>query len=138
MLPKRAEKRGGWTCDHTLFEILALLDLDYCARGPRCAGRRGATPAAPWQADGGDMPTPSGDSTATTRLGAQQKGHTTGRKYDLQMKRTELEQLGQYDCIVIVTDHSDYDYKQIVGQAKLVVDTRNATKGIDSPKVVRC
>jgi UDP-N-acetyl-D-glucosamine dehydrogenase len=61
-----------------------------------------------------------------------------GRKYDLQMKRTELEQLGQYDCIVIVTDHSDYDYKQIVGQAKLVVDTRNATKGIDSPKVVRC
>ena len=35
-----------------------------------------------------------------------------GRKYDLQMKRTELEQLGQYDCVVIVTDHSDYDYRQ--------------------------
>jgi UDP-N-acetyl-D-glucosamine dehydrogenase len=61
-----------------------------------------------------------------------------GRKYDLQMKRTELDQLGQYDCIVIVTDHSDYDYKKIVGEAQLVVDTRNATKGIDSPKVVRC
>jgi len=61
-----------------------------------------------------------------------------GRKYDLQMKRTELEKLGQYDCIVIVTDHSDYDYKKIVGEAQLVVDTRNATKGIDSPKVVRC
>jgi UDP-N-acetyl-D-glucosamine dehydrogenase len=61
-----------------------------------------------------------------------------GRKYDLQMKRTELEQLGQYDCVVIVTDHSDYDYKKIVGEANLVVDTRNATKGIDSPKVVRC
>jgi UDP-N-acetyl-D-glucosamine dehydrogenase len=61
-----------------------------------------------------------------------------GRKYDLQMKRAELEQLGQYDCIVIVTDHSDYDYRHIVGQAQLVVDTRNATKGIDSPKVVRC
>jgi UDP-N-acetyl-D-glucosamine dehydrogenase len=61
-----------------------------------------------------------------------------GRKYDLQMKRTELEQLGQYDCIVIVTDHSDYDFKKIVGEAQLVVDTRNATKGIDSPKVVRC
>jgi UDP-N-acetyl-D-glucosamine dehydrogenase len=61
-----------------------------------------------------------------------------GRKYDLQMKRTELDQLGQYDCIVIVTDHSDYDYKKIVGEAKLVVDTRNATKGIESPKVVRC
>jgi UDP-N-acetyl-D-glucosamine dehydrogenase len=61
-----------------------------------------------------------------------------GRKYDLQMKRTELEKLGQYDCIVIVTDHSDYDYKKIVSEAQLVVDTRNATKGIDSPKVVRC
>ncbi len=61
-----------------------------------------------------------------------------GRKYDLQMKRTELDKLEQYDCIVIVTDHSDYDYKKIVGQAQLVVDTRNATKGIESPKVVRC
>ncbi|HWY22689.1 MAG TPA: nucleotide sugar dehydrogenase [Candidatus Acidoferrum sp.] len=61
-----------------------------------------------------------------------------GRKYDLQMKRTELEKLGQYDCIVIVTDHSDYDYQKIVSEAQLVVDTRNATKGIDSPKVVRC
>jgi UDP-N-acetyl-D-glucosamine dehydrogenase len=61
-----------------------------------------------------------------------------GRKYDLQMKRSELDQLGQYDCVVIVTDHSDYDYKKIVGEAQLVVDTRNATKGITSPKVVRC
>ena len=61
-----------------------------------------------------------------------------GRKYDLQMKRTELGELGQYDCIVIVTDHSDYDYGKIVREAQLVVDTRNATKGIDSPKVVRC
>ena len=61
-----------------------------------------------------------------------------GRKYDLQMKRAELDKLGEYDCIVIITDHSDYDYKKIVGEAQLVVDTRNATKGIDSPKVVRC
>ncbi len=61
-----------------------------------------------------------------------------GRKYDLQMKRAELDQLDQYDCIVIVTDHSDYDYRRIVDEAQLVVDTRNATKGIDSPKVVRC
>ena len=61
-----------------------------------------------------------------------------GRKYDLQMKRTELDKLAHYDCVVIVTDHSDYDYKKIVSQAQLVVDTRNATKGIESPKVVRC
>jgi UDP-N-acetyl-D-glucosamine dehydrogenase len=61
-----------------------------------------------------------------------------GRKYDLQMKNTPLDNLGQYDCVLIVTDHSDYDYKGIVRDAKLVVDTRNATKGIDSPKIVRC
>jgi UDP-N-acetyl-D-glucosamine dehydrogenase len=61
-----------------------------------------------------------------------------GRKYDLQMKRTELENLGQYDCVLIVTDHSDYDYRRIVADAQLVVDTRNATKGIHSPKIVPC
>src|ERR1700761_3593871 len=61
-----------------------------------------------------------------------------GRKYDLQMKRAELDQLGQYDCVVIVTDHSDYDYKRIVRESQLVVDTRNATRGIASPKIVRC
>jgi len=54
------------------------------------------------------------------------------------MKRSALENLGDYDCVVIVTDHSDYDYARIVGEARLVVDTRNATKGIKSPKVVRC
>ena len=61
-----------------------------------------------------------------------------GRKYDLQMKRADLDKLGEYDCVVIVTDHSDYDYRRIVREAQLVVDTRNATKAIDSPKVVHC
>jgi len=61
-----------------------------------------------------------------------------GRKYDLQMTRAELKNLDQYDCVVIVTDHSDYDYANIVKEAKLVVDTRNATSGIKSDKVVRC
>jgi UDP-N-acetyl-D-glucosamine dehydrogenase len=61
-----------------------------------------------------------------------------GRKYDLQMTCTPLDNLGQYDCALIVTDHSEYDYKRIVRESQLVVDTRNATKGIDSPKIVRC
>ena len=61
-----------------------------------------------------------------------------GRKYDLQMKRSELKDLGQYDCVLIVTDHSDYDYKHIVQEAQLVVDSRNATRGIQSPKIMRC
>ena len=61
-----------------------------------------------------------------------------GRKYDLQMTCAPLDNLGQYDCVLIVTDHSDYDYQQIVKESKLVVDTRNATKGIKSDKIVRC
>jgi UDP-N-acetyl-D-glucosamine dehydrogenase len=61
-----------------------------------------------------------------------------GRKYNLEMKNTPLKNLGQYDCVVIVTDHSSYDYPQIVAEANLVVDTRNATKGIQSAKIVRC
>ena len=61
-----------------------------------------------------------------------------GRKYDLQMTRAELQDLAQYDCVVIVTDHSDYDYQRIVREAQLVVDTRNATRGIKSDKIVPC
>jgi UDP-N-acetyl-D-glucosamine dehydrogenase len=61
-----------------------------------------------------------------------------GRHYDLQMTNTPLENLGQYDCVLIVTDHTEYDYKKIVNEAQLVVDSRNATKGIKSPKIVLC
>ncbi len=61
-----------------------------------------------------------------------------GRKYDLQMKCTPLKDLAQYDCVLIVTDHSDYDYERIVRESNLVVDTRNATRGIKSPKIVPC
>jgi UDP-N-acetyl-D-glucosamine dehydrogenase len=61
-----------------------------------------------------------------------------GRRYDLQMQCVPLEGIGQYDCVVILTDHSDYDYRSIVDQAQLVVDTRNATAGISSATIVRC
>jgi UDP-N-acetyl-D-glucosamine dehydrogenase len=61
-----------------------------------------------------------------------------GRHYDLNMISTPLTNLGEYDAVVIVTDHSSYDYKGIVERSQLVVDTRNATKGIESLKIVRC
>jgi UDP-N-acetyl-D-glucosamine dehydrogenase len=61
-----------------------------------------------------------------------------GRKYDLQMQCVPLEQIDRYDCVVILTDHSIYDYQKIVDEAQLVVDTRNATSGIFSEKIVRC
>ena len=63
-------------------------------------------------------------------------GH--GRKYKLEMQNTPLEDLHRFDVVVIVTDHSSYDYKWIVQNSQLVIDTRNATRGIVSDKVVRC
>jgi UDP-N-acetyl-D-glucosamine dehydrogenase len=61
-----------------------------------------------------------------------------GRHYNLNMTCTPLTHLEQYDCVLIVTDHSDYDYEEIVRTSQLVVDSRNATKGIVSDKIVRC
>ena len=61
-----------------------------------------------------------------------------GRKYALNMTCTPLDKIPEFDCVVIVTDHSQYDYAEIVSKAKLVVDTRNATKGIDAANIVRC
>lgn len=45
----------------------------------------------------------------------------------------------QADCVVIVTNHSSYDYTAILDAARLVIDTRNALKadGKNNPKVVR-
>lgn len=61
-----------------------------------------------------------------------------GRKYALNMTSTPLQNLRDYDCVVIVTDHSDYDYARIVREARILIDTRNATRGISSPNIVRC
>jgi len=41
------------------------------------------------------------------------------------------------DCVVIITDHSNVDYAAVVNDAKLIVDTRNALRGIASQKIVR-
>jgi len=54
------------------------------------------------------------------------------RRYDLGMKSVTLteKRLGSYDCVVIATDHSCYDYESIVKNAEMIVDTRNAAKGV--------
>jgi UDP-N-acetyl-D-glucosamine dehydrogenase len=62
------------------------------------------------------------------------------RRYPhLAMKRVELTEatLKQYDCAVVITNHSVYDYTWIVKNSKLVVDTRNATAHIKNSKIVK-
>ena len=41
-----------------------------------------------------------------------------GRHYDLNMTNTPLENLAQYDAVLIVTDHTSYDYRAIVEQSQ--------------------
>ena len=50
-----------------------------------------------------------------------------------------METIRQADCVVIVTNHSSYDYAAILAEARLIIDTRNALKaaGKNNPKVVR-
>ena len=65
------------------------------------------------------------------------------RHYDFShMKSVDLtpENLAGYDCVLIATDHTKYDYDAIVKNSKLVVDTRNATRNVkqQGDKVVHC
>lgn len=58
------------------------------------------------------------------------------REHDLKMKSVPLTpaQLKRYDCVLIATDHSVYDYDMIVRNAKIVVDTRNACANVKGVK----
>ncbi|MFA6980746.1 MAG: nucleotide sugar dehydrogenase [Ignavibacteriaceae bacterium] len=63
------------------------------------------------------------------------------RKYDYDMESIQLteENLQKYDVLLLSTDHSNYDYKFIASNAKLIVDTRNAfaRNGIVNEKIVK-
>ena len=52
-------------------------------------------------------------------------------QYVLEMRSVELDQaLACADAVVIVTDHDAVDYERVVRASKLVIDTRNATRGV--------
>src|SRR5918998_659973 len=55
--------------------------------------------------------------------------HTEGGGSPLQSVALTDEELRSADCVVIVTDHSQIDYKRVTSLAPLVVDTRNALNG---------
>ncbi|MGH9733106.1 MAG: nucleotide sugar dehydrogenase [Candidatus Acidiferrales bacterium] len=65
------------------------------------------------------------------------------RHYDFShMRSVDLtpDKLGSYDCVLIATDHTSYDYEAIVRHAKLVADSRNATRNVKQgkEKIVHC
>ena len=61
-----------------------------------------------------------------------------GRKYKLEMYNTPLENLERFDAVVIVTDHSSYDYKWIVENSTTGGGYTQRHQGINSPKIVHC
>ena len=61
------------------------------------------------------------------------------RKYELNLHSVDIEKTedDEYDAVVIITDHSDVDYRYLVDKGRIVIDTRNALKqkGIKSEKI---
>jgi UDP-N-acetyl-D-glucosamine dehydrogenase len=65
------------------------------------------------------------------------------RHYDFSNMRSvdiSAERLASYDCVLIATDHTSYDYEAIVRDSKLIVDSRNATRRVAQHrgKIVNC
>ena len=57
-------------------------------------------------------------------------------QFDLTSSAVDAESLAGYDCIVLATDHDDFDYELIARHAPLIVDTRGRYRA-PSPHVVR-
>lgn len=61
-----------------------------------------------------------------------------GRHYSLQTASTPLSEVSTFDCTLLATDHSAYDIPTLVAASSIFIDTRNATRGLSSPNIIRC
>ncbi len=59
------------------------------------------------------------------------------RMEGLDLKSQPEDAAADADCVVIVTDHSIFDYPALVKRAALIVDSRNALKGMQARNIVR-
>jgi UDP-N-acetyl-D-glucosamine dehydrogenase len=52
------------------------------------------------------------------------------RNYEFNLASVDLnpKSLGQFDAVIVCTDHDDFDYKMIIENADLVIDTRGIYK----------
>lgn len=74
------------------------------------------------------------------RLGGEvsyEDPHVPELRLDEKVLHTSSNAAVDADCVVIVTDHSCFNYQDLIRDASLIVDTRNALKGASSPKIVR-
>ena len=61
------------------------------------------------------------------------RGHTL----NMRSVRLDKKTIKKYDCVVIVTDHSCFDYRWLAKESRLLVDSRGVTKGINAKNIVR-
>lgn len=61
-----------------------------------------------------------------------------GRHYSIQAASTPLDRVPEFDCVLLVTDHSAYNIPALVAASKLFIDTRNATRGLTAANIIRC
>ena len=61
------------------------------------------------------------------------RGHTL----NMRSVRLDKKAIKKYACVVIVTDHSCFDYKWLARESRLLVDSRGAVKGINAKNIVR-
>ena len=74
------------------------------------------------------------------RLGAQisyEDPHVPELDLDEESLHSTAGMASHADCVVIVANHSAFDYPALVRDAALIVNTRNALKGLTSPTIVR-
>jgi UDP-N-acetyl-D-glucosamine dehydrogenase len=60
------------------------------------------------------------------------------RRYALELQSTPLDRVPDFDCVVLVTDHSTYEIADLVSASQLFIDTRNTTRGLTSSNIIRC
>jgi UDP-N-acetyl-D-glucosamine dehydrogenase len=75
----------------------------------------------------------------TVKLSERALAHADGRPDDKEavqrLERVELDPaVEEADCVVICTDHSAYDWETLAHRARLIVDTRNALRGVARPR----
>jgi UDP-N-acetyl-D-glucosamine dehydrogenase len=61
-----------------------------------------------------------------------------GRHYSLKMQSTPLDSVPDFDCTLLLTDHSTYEIASLVQASKLFIDTRNTTRNLTAPNIIRC
>ncbi|MGH1468696.1 MAG: nucleotide sugar dehydrogenase [Bdellovibrionales bacterium] len=61
------------------------------------------------------------------------------RSHDLEMKSVSLDKstVAEYDCVIIATDHDDFDYSMILDNSKIVIDTRGKFSGKQLNNVIK-